>query len=210
MQSHAVSNTEVEDNRSKSSATRYFFPDKPWRAVLLALLVFATIAVSTLFLFRHFGNKNTRQSATSLPPSREPGTIRLKGTTEAVRMRAISVPRLEGERMSTLTLTKLLASGTRVKQGQVLAEFDRQAELRLALDKQAEYEKLANQLLEEQAKEDAARAKDETEIRQAESALSKAELEMQKVELLSHIDGEKAQQTLDEAKATLQQLRETF
>jgi multidrug resistance efflux pump len=52
--------------------------------------------------------------------------------------------------------------------------------------------------------------KDETEIEQAQSALSKAELEMQKVELLSRIDAEKARESLDEARATLAQLKETF
>jgi len=39
--------------------------------------------------------------------------------------------------------------------------------------------------VEAQAKEAAARAKDETEIKQAENSLTKAELEMQKIELLS-------------------------
>jgi HlyD family secretion protein len=67
-----------------------------------------------------------------------------------------------------------------------------------------------DQVLEEQAKENAARAKDETEIKQAEDELSKAELEMQKLEIVSRIDAEKAQENLDEAKATLRQLRETF
>ena len=136
--------------------------------------------------------------------------MRLKGTTEAVHMRAIIAPLLAGEHAGTLTITTLAPSGSRVKRGDLLAEFDRQAQMREYIDKQSEYEKLVNQVLEEQAKESAARAKDETEIRQAESNLSKAELEMQKVEIVSRIDAEKAQEDLDEAKATLQQLRETF
>jgi multidrug resistance efflux pump len=125
-------------------------------------------------------------------------------------MRSIIAPLLAGEHASTLTLTKLVANGTRVKQGEVLAEFDRQAQVREFIDKQAEYQKLDNQVVEEQAKEIAARAKDETEIKQAESRLSKAELELQKRELLSNIDAEKAQEELEEAQATLRQLRETF
>jgi HlyD family secretion protein len=157
-----------------------------------------------------FSKSKSHSTAATSAPITDPGRIRLKGTTEAVRMRAIAVPLLEGERSGTLTLITLAASGARVKPGDVLAEFDRQAQLRLALDKQAEYEKLANQLVEEKAKQDAARVKDETEVRQAESALSKAELELQKIELMSRIDAEKAQEALDEAKATLQQLRETF
>lgn len=84
-------------------------------------------------------------------------------------------------------------------------EFDRQAQLRNFIDKQADHSSLVDQVIEEQAKENAARAKDETEIKQAEDNLSKAQLEMQKVELLSRIDAEKAQEDLDEATATLQQ-----
>ena len=138
------------------------------------------------------------------------GTMRLKGTTEAVQMRAIIAPLLAGEHAPTLTITRLATNGSRVKQGEVLAEFDRQAQIREFIDKQSEYQKLGNQVMEEQAKEMAARAKDETEIKQAESSLSKAVLEMQKRELLSNIDAEKAQEALEEAQATLHQLRETF
>jgi membrane fusion protein (multidrug efflux system) len=132
------------------------------------------------------------------------------GTTEAVRMSTIVAPMLEGQQFGALTITKLVASGTHVRKGDLLVDFDRQAQMRTFIDKRDEYQKLASQAIEEQAKDDAARAKDETEIQKAESDLSKAQLEMQKSELLSRIDAEKAQQTLDEAKATLQQLRATF
>ncbi len=136
--------------------------------------------------------------------------LRLNGTTEAVETRAILAPLLAGEQVGTLTITKLALGGIRVKRGDLLVEFDRQAQLRDLIDKQADHSKLVDQVLEEQAKEDAARAKDETEIKQAEDSLSKAQLEMQKVEILSLIDAEKAQEDLDEATATLHQLRETF
>src|ERR1039458_10148843 len=51
------------------------------------------------------------------------------------------------------------------------------------VDKQAEYAKLVDQVAEEQAKENAARAKDETELKQAEDNLHKTELEIQKAEI---------------------------
>jgi HlyD family secretion protein len=136
--------------------------------------------------------------------------LRLRGTTEAVESRAVLAPLLAGEQVHTLTITRLTLAGTRVKRGDLLVEFDRQTQLRDFIDKQADYGKLVDQVLEEQAKENAARAKDETEMKQAEDNLSKAELEMQKVEIVSRIDAEKAQEDLDEAKATLQQLHETF
>jgi len=136
--------------------------------------------------------------------------LRLTGTTEAIHTRSIVAPMLAGERFGTLTLTKLATSGTRVHQADLLAEFDRQAQMREFVDKQAEYVDLANKTTEAQAKEVTERAKDETEIGQAQSALSKAQLEMQKVELLSKIDAEKADEALEEAQTTLQQLRATF
>src|SRR5882757_1043706 len=137
-------------------------------------------------------------------------TLRLKGTTEAIHSRAILAPMLSGQQVGSLTVTKLLPAGSRVKRGDLLVEFDRQAQMRDFLDKQAEYNKFVGQVAEEQAKESAARAKDETELHQADSDLKGAELEMKRLELLSRIDVEKAQQTLEQAKATLQQLEETF
>jgi multidrug resistance efflux pump len=125
-------------------------------------------------------------------------------------MRAIVAPMLASENFGTLTVTRLAASGTQVRKGDLLAEFDRQAQMRQFMDKQAEYMDFANKTASVRAKEVADRAKDETEIGQAESGWSKAGLEMQKVELLSKIDAEKAQETLEEAKATLRQLRATF
>ena len=136
--------------------------------------------------------------------------LRLKGTTEAVQSRAILAPLLAGQSVPTLTIIHLTTAGTRVKQGDLLVEFDRQAQMRDFVDKQADYAKLVDQVAEEQAKENAARAKDETELKTAEDNLRKAELEMQKEEIVSRIDAEKNQENLDEAKATFEQLRETF
>jgi len=136
--------------------------------------------------------------------------LRLKGTTEAVQSRAILAPLLAGQSVPTLTIIHLTTAGTRVKQGDPLVEFDRQAQMRDFVDKQADYAKLVDQVAEEQAKENTARAKDETELKTAEDNLRKAELEMQKEEIVSRIDAEKNQENLDEAKATFAQLRETF
>jgi multidrug resistance efflux pump len=125
-------------------------------------------------------------------------------------MRSIVAPVIQGEHLGMLTITKLVSAGAQVRRGDVLAEFDRQAQIRDFIDKQAQYEDLVNKVTEEQAKESAVRASDETEIAAAQSSLSKAELEMQKLELLSRIDAEKNQEALEEAKAALQQLRATF
>lgn len=136
--------------------------------------------------------------------------LRLKGTTEALESRGILAPLLAGQQVPTLTVVRLTLGGTRVKKGDVLVEFDRQAQMKDYIDKQAEYQKLVDQVAQEQAKESAAKAKDETEMKSAENNLRKAELEMQKSEIVSRIDAEKNQENLEEAKATFDQLRETF
>jgi len=143
--------------------------------------------------------------------SNYPGQVlRLKGTTEAVQSRAMVAPLLAGQQVGTLTIIRLALAGTKVKKGDLLVEFDRQAQMRDFVDKQAEYAKLVQQVAGERAKESAARAKDETELKTAEDNLRKMELELQKAEIVSRIDAEKNQENLDEAKATFQQLRETF
>ena len=179
----------------------------------IAVIVMAVLLLVLTVLLRTFdrdrwSHRNLASAPSSVSPKRM--VLRLTGLTEAVHMRTIVAPTLSGERSATLTVTRLAASGTRVHKGDLLAEFDRQAQMRNFVDKQAEYVDLADKAAQAQAKEIADRAKDETEIRQAESALSKAQLEMQKVELLSKIDAEKAEEALQEAQATLQQLRTTF
>src|SRR6185437_13967992 len=168
------------------------------RALIFAAVVVALIVV--ILAGTLLSRKPTKATTHSLPSAAGSGTIqdtiRINGTTEAVHMRAIIAPTLEGQQFGTLTVTKVVSGGTKVHKGDVLAEFDRQSQMQTFIDQQASYQDLANQALQEQAKEDAARAKDETEVHQAESDLNKAQLEMQKVELLSRIDAEKAQQTL--------------
>lgn len=178
----------------------------PWSLAALVPLVF----ISLFFVHR----PQSQASHTSrVALADRPGAtaqVRLTGKTQAVLSRAILAPVLSGQQFSTLTVVKLIPSGSRVKKGDVLAEFDRQAQLRDFVDKQAQADDQNGKVLQAEAAELAAKAKDQTELEQAESALSKAELEMKKVELLSRIDAEKAQETLDEAKATLAQLKQTF
>jgi multidrug efflux pump subunit AcrA (membrane-fusion protein) len=184
-------------------------PGHAWLRRGLAIAAAAVILAAALLVVIRSKSPSSRNQAEHSSYNPEQG-LRLKGTTEAVQTRAILAPMLEGQQVSALTIIRLAPAGARVKQGDLLAEFDRQAQMRDFMDKQADYSKLVDQVAEEQAKENAARAKDETELKQAEDNLRKAELEVQKAELVSKIDAEKNQESLEEAQATFQQLRETF
>lgn len=136
--------------------------------------------------------------------------LRLTGTTQAIAAHALLAPRIAGQSFGSLVLTKLVPAGSRVKKGDLLVEFDRQNEIKAFLDKQAEFRDLEDQIAKKRADAEAARAKDDTELKTAEDAEKTAELEMLKNEVSSRIDAEKHRETLEEAKATLQQLRQTY
>ncbi|HEV2616240.1 MAG TPA: efflux RND transporter periplasmic adaptor subunit [Candidatus Acidoferrales bacterium] len=136
--------------------------------------------------------------------------VRLTGTTEAVRSRPVLAPRLEGAQLNSMVVTRLALAGVHIKKGDMLVEFDRQAQIKDSLDKKAAYQDFVDQVEEKQAAEDAARAKDETELKQAEDDLAKAQLEVTKKDIVSRIDAEKNQEALEEADQTLKQLRQTF
>src|SRR4029077_10087025 len=92
-------------------------------AALVLLLIVITLATRT---HQTAPSNQTAQSAASAPGQ----ILRLKGTTEAVQSRAILAPLLSGQSVTTLTVIHLTAAGTRVKQGDLLVEFDRQAQMR--------------------------------------------------------------------------------
>jgi HlyD family secretion protein len=137
-------------------------------------------------------------------------SLRFHGIVEAVESHGVAAPRLSGEGLGQLIITKLIKNGSSVHKGDVLVEFDRQSQERVVLDKQAEYRDLAGQMEKKKADQAAVRAADETELKQAEDAEKSAELETKKNEIVSQIDAEKNQQNLEQARATLQQLRQTF
>ena len=137
-------------------------------------------------------------------------TVRIHGTVEAIDSHAVAAPRLIGENLNTLIITKLTPAGSRVKRGDLLVEFDRQNQIKAALDRRAEYRDLVEQIKKKQAEQDVARAHDDTELRGAESGLEIASLDMKKNEILPRIDVEKNQLNLDEARARLQQFRQTY
>lgn len=137
-------------------------------------------------------------------------SIRLSGTVEAVESTTITTPRLSGPGNASLVITKLVPAGSAVRKGDLIVEFDRQTQLAAALDRRAELNDLEQQIRKREAAERAARATDEGEIRIAESTLERARLEMLKNEMIPKIEAEKNRQALEQAEATLKQLRATF
>ena len=137
-------------------------------------------------------------------------SLRLTGTVEAVQATTIFVPRLGGQNQNSLIVTALVKAGRTVHPGDLLVEFDRQEQVRNALDKQAEFNDLEQQIRKRRAQEAAARAADDSTLKQAETTLQRAKLEMLKNEMLPKIQAEKNALALEEAAARLKQLQQTY
>ena len=136
--------------------------------------------------------------------------LRLSGSVEAVQATTVSAPRLAGPNVASLVITRLVRPGSSVAKGDLIVEFDRQEQLKNALDRRAELQDLEQQIRKREAQERAAAARDDGEITLARSAVARAELEMVKNDLLPRIEAEKNVQALEQARATLGQLRATL
>ena len=171
----------------------------------------AVVAAALLIHFR------TGRAATSVEESvvrveRKDFTesLRLNGSSQASRAFIVLAPRLEGAQVGSMVVTKLAPAGMQVQKGDLLVEFDPQAQTKDYLDKKSTYENLVGTVAQKQAEENIARAKDDTALKQAEDELKRAELEIQRNEIVSRIDAEKNQEALEEAQASFKQLKETY
>jgi multidrug resistance efflux pump len=185
---------------------------KPKTLLLRTSLVVFLVAIP--FLFVHFrpgrSLADRAESVVSVERKTLSQTLRLNGTTQATRSFVVLAPKLEGAQVGSMVVTKLAPAGTHVKSGDFLVEFDPQAQMKDYLDKQSTYDNLVSQVAQKNSDEDIARAKDDTAMKQAEDELKRAQLEIQRNEVVSRIDAEKNQEAVDEAQATLKQLKETY
>jgi HlyD family secretion protein len=184
-------------------------------AIVIGALLVSVAAGAALMRSRDPGNPESAQSGarpTTATVTRQDfeRSVRLSGTVEAVQSTTIATPRLAGPQSQSLVITKLIKPGTAVRKGDLIVEFDRQTQLAAALDRRAELNDLEQQIRKKDAGERAARSRDDGEILLAESTLSRARLETAKNELLPKITAEKNDLAVEQAQATLNQLKTTY
>ena len=141
-------------------------------------------------------------AAAQAPPPAVP--LRLHGLVEAVEFFNLVTPSgMNGQ----LTIVHIAPKGTHVKKGDVIVEFDRQQPLREAIDKQAEWKQLEEDIRKKQAELKLQEAVDDTAIKTAENDLALARLETTKNDVLPRIEAEKNTLSLQAAEARLPSLR---
>jgi HlyD family secretion protein len=171
-----------------------------WRSRVLAAGVLALATLSSV------------SDAQVQPAPGAATAVRLHGLVEPVRSFAVAAPRLAAGQPgapSQLVVMRLATSGQVVKQGDLLVEFDRHAQLKSARDRESEYRDFLEQIRKKKAEQRVAKARRDTELLQARNAVRIAELDLLGADLLPAIQAEKNAQALEEARAHLSALRKT-
>jgi HlyD family secretion protein len=138
-------------------------------------------------------------------------TLRLAGTLEAVHAVNIAAPQTIGSSSSgRLVLTRLAPSGTGVKKGDLVAEFDDEKQIQNYQTAQSTYQGLLDQITAKRADEAAARAKDDTDLKKAEDAVGKDQLEILKDPILSPNQVQTNELNLKEDQGKLKELRLSY
>jgi multidrug resistance efflux pump len=135
--------------------------------------------------------------------------IRLTGLIIAVHSSKIQVPQIYGDG-SPLTLTQLIANGSKVKEGDVLATFDPTTQMDKARDAEAKADDLGHQADQKRAQNHADAEKRNSDLKQAEADLAKAEIELKKGPLLSEIDRLKNEEKASVARLHVASLKKSM
>jgi HlyD family secretion protein len=134
--------------------------------------------------------------------------IRSTGTIRAVHVFNVLVPTIRGNNVQ-LTVTRIIPNGTMVKEGDILAEFDRTQQFDDARDAKAKMDDLGHQLEQQKAQYRSDAAKRASDLKSAEAALQKAEIELRKGEVLSEIDRLKNEAIVESARARVESLKKS-
>lgn len=154
-----------------------------------------TLLLSAALVFTACGKRPTRVFAATddraaSPAARPPRHVRLTGTVQAVRSLVVRTPAIQGQG-GNLTLTRLAANGSAVRQGDILAEFDPTAELQAERDTEAKFDDLKHQIESKIAEQRSNAETRAAALEQAQADLDKARLEIKKGPILSSIDDQK-------------------
>lgn len=112
--------------------------------------------------------------------------IRITGVVQAVHSTKILVPQIAGQ-YSQMTLTHIIANGTRVEEGDPIASFDATTQMDAARDANAKSDDLGHQADQKRAQNRSDSEKRATDLQQAEADLATAQIELRKGPVLSEI-----------------------
>ena len=134
--------------------------------------------------------------------------VRATGKVRAVRFFTVQTPQISGQG-GRLTLTTLIVNGTKLKPGDLIAEFDSTQEEDKAREARAKYEDLGHQVEQRAAQNRAEAEKRASDLQKAAGDLAKAKIQLSKGPLLAEIDRLKAEAKLEDAQARVASLQKS-
>jgi len=152
-------------------------------------------------------------SAATVPPTAAPAAqptreLRATGTIQAVHYFVVQTPYIAGQG-GQLTLIHLVENGIKVKEGDMLAEFDSTTQQDNARDAGSKYDDLAHQVDQKKAQNRSDAEKRASDLQSAEADLAKARIELRKGPLLAEIDRLKNEAKLRDAQAHVESLKKS-
>jgi HlyD family secretion protein len=197
-------------NRQRKFVTNHMRsgPNALWVALVLLITLVAGCTLPTSATSEKKGVKTTESVTVRRGDFKR--VIRLTGRINAVESYTIKAPRLARQMSSSMIITKILPTGTSVKKGDILVEFDNQNQLNNIRDREAEYDNLVHQIDKKLADQTAAIATDKTELKGAEIDVQTAKVEIRKNDLIPQNQAEINLENLKEAEAKLKLLEETL
>lgn len=130
--------------------------------------------------------------------------VQMRGEVKALRSVILVAPSGAGD----LQILKLAKSGSMVKQGDLIAQFDASTLQRQLEQRQTELKQADAEIERTRAQLRMTEEQDKTDLEAAKYAVERAKLDVQKAEVLSAIEGEKNRIALNNAEQKLKELEQ--
>ncbi len=164
---------------------------------LLAVTPF--VAALLIFGVIHFARSAPKIPTTEVQHKEFVEYAELRGSVQALRSITISAPASAGD----LQIVNILASGTKVKKGDVIVEFDATTLKQTLAQNQSALKSAGAEIQQAKVAASLKEEQDKTDIMKANFDVESARMETQKQEILSAIEGQKAKLALNDAEQKL-------
>ena len=128
--------------------------------------------------------------------------VQLRGEVKAQKSKVLTAPSNAGD----LQILKLVKTGTMVKKGDIIAQFDATPQQRTLEQKQTELKQAEAEIERMKAQKRLLEEQNQTEVEKSGYDIERARLETTKQEILSTIEGEKNKLTLNNAEQKLKEV----
>ena len=171
---------------------------------LLVLLILAGVAAGAYYLIQRIPKEEDEIPLAEVKRGDLEVRAYLRGELRAVRSITLTAPNLGSQSQ----VTQLAPAGALARAKDLIVEFD-DSERRAALeDDELEVQRIRENLIKAETDLDIRKSQDEVEVVKARYAVTKAELENKKNELVGAIEARKNELTLEEAHRREQKLKE--